>query len=137
MTYSELPSFATDCVVVGLQPGKLYQFLVASVSAERLLVPGSSIVSEPVRLPEAEYEVAWFFEEAAGGTEGACGAGDAKWTAFEGFGPECVQWTDDAEDNRAAAGAASIAMDNIRSEGKPVIGLLLSVYSKFIALKPA
>ena len=102
-----MPSFATDCVVVGLKPGKLYQFLVASVSAERLLVPGSSIVSEPVRLPEPEYEVAWFFEEAGRG------GGDVQWTAFEGLGPECVEWTD-AEDNGAAA---SFATENIRLEG--------------------
>lgn len=82
---------------MGLKPGKAYQFHVATVSAERMLVPGSSIVSNPVRLPEAEYEKAWFFE---GGED------DIKWAAFEGLGPDSVGPT--------GAGGSSTALDDIR-----------------------
>lgn len=56
VTYRETPSSATECLVVGLKPGKQYRFHVASISAEHLLVPDSSVVSPVVALPEAEYE---------------------------------------------------------------------------------
>lgn len=104
MTYGEAPSHEAEAVIVGLKPGKAYQFLVASISAERMLVPGSSIVSDPVQLPEAEYEKAWFFE---GGED------DIKWTAFEGLGPENVGA---AGGGGAGAGGGSTALDDIRSE---------------------
>lgn len=97
MTYGEAPSHTTEAVIVGLKPGKEYQFLVATISAERMLVPGSSIVSNPLRLPEAEYEKAWFFE---GGED------DIKWTAFEGLDSDSV--------GPAGAGGSSTALDDIR-----------------------
>lgn len=104
MTYGEAPSHTTEAVIVGLKPGKAYQFHVATVSAERMLVPGSSIVSDPVRLPEAKYEKAWFFE---GGED------DIKWAAFEGLGPESVGPT--GAEGGGAAGS-STALDDIRLE---------------------
>lgn len=104
MTYGAAPSHTNEAVIVGLKPGKAYQFHVASVSAERMLVPGSSIVSVPVRLPEAEYEKAWFFE---GGED------DIKWTAYEGLGPDSVGPTGGGG---GGAGGSSAALDDIRSE---------------------
>lgn len=103
VTYAEAPSHSAEAVIVGLKPGRAYQFLVASISAERMLVPGSSIVSNPVKLPEAEYEKAWFFE---GGEE------DLKWTAFEGLGPDSVGAT---AGGGALAGGVPTDLDNIRS----------------------
>lgn len=101
VTYGEAPSHTTEAVIVGLKPGKVYQFLVATISAERMLVPGSSIVSDPIRLPDAEYEKAWFFE---GGED------DIKWTAFEGLGPDSVGTTG-AE---GGGEGSSTALDDIR-----------------------
>ncbi|CAN0188560.1 unnamed protein product [Scytosiphon promiscuus] len=102
VVYGEAPSHTAEAVIVGLKPGKTYQFLVASVSAERMLVPGSSIVSNPVQLPEAEYERAWFFE---GGED------DIKWTAFEGLEPESVRPTGGGG---GGDGCSSAALDDIR-----------------------
>lgn len=102
MTYGEAPSHTAEAIIVGLKPGKAYQFLVANVTAERMLVPGSSIVSNPVRLPEAEYEKAWFFE---GGED------DIKWTAFEGLDPYSVGPTGAGG---GGAGGSSTALDDIR-----------------------
>ncbi|CAM9535261.1 unnamed protein product [Ectocarpus sp. 12 AP-2014] len=107
VTYGEAPSHEAEAVIVGLKPGKAYQFLVASISAERMLVPGSSIVSDPVQLPKAEYEKAWFFE---GGED------DIKWTAFEGLGPENVGA---AGGGGAGAGGGSTALDDIRCSPSP------------------
>lgn len=97
MTNAEAPSSSTECVIVGLRPGKIYQFHVASISAEKMIVPGSSVVSKPVQLPEAKYERAWFFE----------GSGDDQdWMVFEGLGPDYVGPVD--------TGAGSTALDDIR-----------------------
>ncbi|CAM9314056.1 unnamed protein product [Pylaiella littoralis] len=107
VTYGEAPSHKTEAVVVGLMPGKAYQFHVACVTTERMLVPGSSIVSRPVRLPEAGYERAWFFE---GGGE------DIKWTAFEGLGPDTAGPTgaDVGGGGSGGVGDSSTALDDIR-----------------------
>eukprot|EP00903_Cladosiphon_okamuranus_P006046 g5963.t1 len=107
VTYGEAPSHTTEAVIVGLKPGKAYQFLVATISAERMLVPGSSIVSNPVRMPRAEYEKAWFFE---GGED------DIKWTAFEGLGPDSVGPTVAGD---VGAGGGSTALDDIRCSLTP------------------
>lgn len=116
MTYGEAPSHTTEAVIVGLKPGKEYQFLVATISAERMLVPGSSIVSDPLRLPEAEYEKAWFFE---GGED------DIKWTAFEGLGPDSVGPTGAGG---GGAGGSSAALDDIRfRRGRECLSTLFRV----------
>lgn len=112
VTYGEAPSHTAEAVIVGLKPGKAYQFLVATVSAERMLVPGSSIVSDPVRLPEAEYEKAWFFE---GGED------DIKWTAFEGLGPDIVGPVGGGDGDTAGS---STALDGIRFGRKRSCSLL-------------
>lgn len=116
MTYGEAPSHTTEAVIVGLKPGKAYQFHVATISAERMLVPGSSIVSNPVRLLEAEYEKAWFFE---GGED------DIKWTAFEGLGPDSVGPTGAGG---GGVGGSSTALDDIRfGRSRPCSLVLLLV----------
>lgn len=75
MTYAEASSSQVEATIVGLKPGKIYQFHIATISAENMIVPGSSIVSSPLRILQAAYEQAWFFEECEDGV---------KWSAYEG-----------------------------------------------------
>lgn len=98
VAYAEAPSYPTEAIIVGLKPGTTYQFHVACISSEKMLVPGSSVVSEPVKLLKAEYAMAWFFE---GGED------DVNWAAFEGLRADCTGPT-------SGGGLSSTALDNIR-----------------------
>lgn len=59
-----------------------------------MLVPGSSVVSPSIRLPRADYEAAWFFEE----NEDR----NFKWVAYQGTGPESCVTSDGGLDGSMA-----------------------------------
>lgn len=60
---------------------------MAVVLIEKMLEPGSSVVSSPMKLPWADYEAAWFLEE----NEDE----DFKWVAYQGTEPESCVISDD------------------------------------------
>lgn len=60
---------------------------MAVVLIEKMLEPGSSVVSSPMKLPWENYEAAWFLEE----NEDE----DFKWVAYQGTEPESCVISDD------------------------------------------
>lgn len=84
---------------MGLNPGRTYKVHISCISAERMLIPGSSIVSQPVTLSEATYKKAWFFEASEA---------DGIWTAYEGTGPDCIKQPGSERD------IATAAFDDVR-----------------------
>ncbi|KAG5188851.1 hypothetical protein JKP88DRAFT_267481 [Tribonema minus] len=66
---------ATSAVIAALKQRLTYRFHIAALSDEGMVIPGSSVVSAPIALPEPKYEAAWFFESTAD---------DVQWRAYEG-----------------------------------------------------